>query len=598
VVPQPQIPLLLHDDVSAWRPPAPPDLSRFDAVELDCETTGLSWVRGDRPVGIAVRTPERSYYLPFAHRGGQNLDEATVKRWAERELRGKRVSNINTRFDVHMLRAWGVDLRDQGCTFHDVAHSAALLDDHRRRFALDVLALEELGEGKLDAGPGAHLWEMPAGAVAAYAERDVELVARLAAVYDPQLRAQSLERVQALEDAVIPVVVEMEANGMPLDLDLLDTWVTESQRIYEQIAWEIERSVGFLVNPDKTSDLMRLFKATGATWGVTETGKPSFTQDVMARERSKHPAIELVWRLGKLADLRSKYLLKYQRDQVDGVLYPSLNQLMTNEGGTISGRFSCVRPNVQQVLGKDKHRRLYGWLTEYGPHNFLVKRLFLPREGVWCSADMAQAEFRIFSSYSASARLLDIYRKNPHANFHKEVGKIVATQRPDVDHTRVKAVNFTNLYGGGPGSVAHTLGISREEAEEVCAAYHAAFPEASTLLNRASRVANDRGYVMTLYGRRARFKGPRWRRERVHKALNAVIQGSAADANKQILVNLYKARHELGVTLRQTIHDSVEADLTGDVPAYQAFLNQAHVELKVPLLWDVKTSPRSWGDVQ
>ena len=135
---QPPIPFT-GPSIDTWRPSAPPDLSAFDEIELDCETTGLDRF-DDRPVGLAIGTPKGTQYLPFAHRGGQNLDEAVVKRWAERELRGKRIRNLNTKFDLHQMASWGVDLRAQGNTYHDVAHSAALLDDHRKAFDLSTRA--------------------------------------------------------------------------------------------------------------------------------------------------------------------------------------------------------------------------------------------------------------------------------------------------------------------------------------------------------------------------------------------------------------------------------------------------------------------------
>src|SRR5689334_11828927 len=133
-----------HTDRPRWRPSTPPDLTGIDTIQLDGEFTGLRWFAGDRPVGWAVGFGDQRVYLPFGHQGGGNLDEETVKRWMRRELRGKRIENHTTAIDLHFARAWGVDLAEQGNTFHDVSHSAALLDDTRFRVNLADLSREFL----------------------------------------------------------------------------------------------------------------------------------------------------------------------------------------------------------------------------------------------------------------------------------------------------------------------------------------------------------------------------------------------------------------------------------------------------------------------
>src|SRR4051812_41321378 len=198
---------------SGWQPDAPPELLGEKKICLDAETDGLEWWNGSRPVGWAFLLPEsgRRGYLPFAHKGGGNLDEAIVKEWAHRELRGVHVENVNTKFDMHISRAWGVDLVAQDCTFGDVAHRAALLDDHRFRFNLEQLAQDFLGpdRGKVDLQlrDKGELHKLPAWEVASYAVEDVVLVNDLVNVTQPELTKQDLLRVLDLEQQVIPVVV-------------------------------------------------------------------------------------------------------------------------------------------------------------------------------------------------------------------------------------------------------------------------------------------------------------------------------------------------------------------------------------------------------
>src|SRR5690606_22920260 len=114
-------------------PEAPPDLSQDKIIFLNVEATGLRWWAGDLPLAISVFARNRGYYLPWGHSGLGNLSEEVVKEWARRELWNKFIVNINTRFDVHMLRKWGIDLEAQNNTVSDVGHMMALLDDHRLR---------------------------------------------------------------------------------------------------------------------------------------------------------------------------------------------------------------------------------------------------------------------------------------------------------------------------------------------------------------------------------------------------------------------------------------------------------------------------------
>ena len=117
-----------------WRPEAPPQLDGVDEIELDFETDGLKWWDGAKPIGVALRRPDgfRKYY-PWGHLGGGNLPEETMKRWFQREVRGKRITNSGIRFDQHMALNWDVNFEDQGNILSDVQHYAALLDDHRYR---------------------------------------------------------------------------------------------------------------------------------------------------------------------------------------------------------------------------------------------------------------------------------------------------------------------------------------------------------------------------------------------------------------------------------------------------------------------------------
>jgi DNA polymerase-1 len=586
--------------LDSWQPPEPPSLADVREIELDCETTGLRWWAGDLPIGIAVRLPDgKSYYLPWGHASG-NLDEAAVKRWCLRELRGKRITNLNTRFDVHMLRAWGVDLAELGCTVSDVGHYAALLDDHRKSFSLENISHDYLKSGKFTEVNGqridaTRMASYPAAVVAPYAERDVWLVGELKRVMWPLLEGEDLQQMRQLEDDLIFPVVEMECNGAPLDVEKLAQWTRQSEKDYTEALFSIYRQTGLRVNPDSSDDLQKLFHHLGLEiTAFTEKGRPSFTDAVL--KNIAHPVIQLVRRAGKLADLRSKYLCKYSNSVgPDGILRYALHQLRADEGGTVSGRFSSsglvngVGANIQQVMAVEKQVDSYG-------EDYIVRELFVPRAGLFLSSDAAQIEYRLFAHHAASPTVLKAYEDDPRVSFHKTVWNLVLPYKPDLKYKPLKNLNFAKLYGAGPRKLALMLGMTEGEARSVLRVYAQLFPEVDALLARASRLAEERGYVRTFIGRRMRFPD----KQRIHKALNGIIQGTAADVMKLKLIELYRTRRETGLTLRLTVHDEV----CGDVPDAEAaqrvdeILNQQTgflQELRVPILWETNVG-KNWKE--
>jgi DNA polymerase I-like protein with 3'-5' exonuclease and polymerase domains len=235
---------VVHNDV--WRPSTPPSLSNMHEIYLNVETTGLMWWEKDRPLSISLCLPDNTtHYLPWGHRGGGNLSEEVMKRWCEQELRGKRIVNINTRFDVHMLREWGIDLEAQGNTVSDVGHYAALLDDHRLYMNLDSLIKDYLKETPMQRLDESHMKDFSAGAVAPRSMYNALSVKRLRDLMWPMLEEQELQTVRALEDKVIYVTCEMEKNGAPIDEELLDRWIKESRRQLDKLLLKIAHEVGF-----------------------------------------------------------------------------------------------------------------------------------------------------------------------------------------------------------------------------------------------------------------------------------------------------------------------------------------------------------------
>ena len=620
---------LLFYSAAPGIPDALPELSRVSVVFLDTETTGLKWWDGDLPIGIAVgwygnAGAWHSRYLPFGHASG-NLEEEIVLRWAKRELRGKLLIGQNAKFDNHMLYEWGVDLEAQGCRWEDVSHLAALLDDLRakplpgrppRGFHLDDLARDYVGKEaqKLKITPSGQaidprrMAHYPASEIAPYAKKDVELTAQIYNALRPSVTEQGLDATLALESRCIYPTCEMERNPSPLDLSLLVKWEEETQAKVQRYFWEIHKETGIKFAAS-TKNWRALFKHCGIPNPavLTEGGEPSFTAET-TEAHLDHPLILTAIRMKNVESLRSKFILKYIHGSTKGAIYTSFHQLRGDDGGTISGRYSSsgynidgeqIGANLQQVFsGGKKNKNIADAIGD----RYEIKKLFIPDRGkLYVSADAAQIEYRILTHYTQAPEVVEAYRKDPRVSYHKIVMKMVQEVQPDIVYDALKVVNFSCVYGAGAATLSKTLGISLYETELFLEKYHQRFPEPKQLLNKAKRVATERGYVHTLLGRRARF--PRdlvnagWINAR--KALNAIIQGGAADEMKRKLCEAYEERKALGLTLRLTVHD----ELCGDVPDQQSadrleeLLNRQTGRYSIPILWDVATGP-NWQDAK
>jgi DNA polymerase-1 len=592
---------------SSWTPSAPPSLDGVSTVAIDLETTGLKWWEDDRPIGISITTSKGTQYLPFGHAGG-NLDEAVVKEWARREIRGKHLLGLNLKFDLHFMREWGVDLELQGCSVSDIAHTAALLDDHRTRFSLDRLVRDYLGETKIGADlDPTKFSELHAGSLAPRAEADSRQVWDLEQLLAPRLADEGLQRVKLLENQVLWVVCDMEKNGCPIDLDLLDTWTAASEQDYLRLLWQIYRASNMNVNPASPQHLAVLCRKLQLPITETEDGRPSFTNAVLSAYH--HPITDLVCKARKLASLRSKYLLKYQASvDSSGLLRYALHQLRADEGGTVTGRFSSsalmrgVGVNIQQVPSCERQR------DAIGP-DYLIRSLHRPASGQWLSADASQIEYRLFAGLSGATHVIAEYEKNPALSFHHVVWEQMKKLTP-ISYADLKTLNFAKLYGGGTARIASMLGLITPDqhatlkrthagsdhpllktANDVMQLYDRVLPEVAAMLAAATRDAQRDGFVTTALGRRARLDQKHFR------ALNRIVQGTAADLQKLKLVELHSQRQHTGLLLRFSVHDSIEGDCPDQqcADAVKKILNTQSLDTQIPILWDVSTGD-TWGE--
>lgn len=566
-----------------FHPVAPEQLAP-GPLAIDTETDGLDVFKGARPIGLSffAFSGAESGYLPWGHAAhGPQLDSALVKRWAQKTLAGRDLYFAHARFDVHMLREWGVDLEALGCRVHDVQFHAALLDEHKRSYSLDNLAKEYLNESKLEMKNKDNISKLSAAEVAPYAIQDAALTAKLAMKFADMLKHDELEEVAKLEDELIYCVCAMEKAGARLDVEKLHSWRRVCQNKYLQNLFSIHRAVGRKINVNSTQSLLQLFQLC-----KIEHESASVTYEDLERYADQHSAVRLALDARRYTHLLSKYLDKYiAAVEPSGIIRYNLNQLRSDTFGSVSGRFSSTDINIQQVFSEQNQ---VGVSSE-----FPIRELFIPEEGKqWISADASQVEFRLFAHYSKDAKVIGAYKRDPKTDFHQTVADLTGLSRYEAKH-----INFGSLYGMGVEKMIRQIQMSMPNVEagkieEMYKSYHKLFPAVKKLSREAMKLADERGFVKTFLGRRRRFaKG-----EKTHAALNAVIQGTAADLMKLKLRELYEARKDLGLTMRFTVHDEVDGDVPNE-PYYRdllkKFLDMPSLELRVPVLWDVETG-QNW----
>jgi DNA polymerase-1 len=613
------------------------------SVYMDFETEGLKWWKGHRSIGFSLWLPDgRSGYYPYKHKTGGNLPIDQVLEWRRKELRNVHITNLNTRFDVHISREDGVDLEEQGCTFSDVAHYAAELDDHRKQFSLEALCDDYLdGEHKVKTVDGVTLdptrmADYHPSMVAVRAVADVRQVHLLKEHFWPLLDSEDLQRIRELEDGIIPIVCECEKNGARIDLEKLHAWRKAVKKEIEQCARDIFDMTGLRVSPKVNKEMQKLFACCHVPLVRTENDKASFKDEVLQKHLDK-PPIAKARRMSKLLDLDTKYLKPYTErvDETTGILRFSLHQLRSQKDehdstavGTISGRFSSTAfedpqthekdgCNIQQVTKPAKQRKKYG-------DGYIIRELMLPDDGTYfLSADARQIEYRLFAHYANNPEITAAYAADPLLSFHERMHAKIQPYQPEFTYNDQKNLNFAYIYGAGLIKQAWMLGFITEEEfdqlssskdynnpklakmKEIRRIYERELPEVKPLIKRAVQAAegyadggtrvdrNGFGFVKTIMGRRSRFPGKR----RTHKALNAIIQGSAADIMKQKMIELHKSRKSTGFKMCWTVHDEVDGYVHDRRAANMVhqLLDRQSFKLKIPILWEVSIG-KNWAE--
>lgn len=577
------VPLFKPD--SDWTPPSePPRLDNVKVLAIDTETRdprlpdyGPGFIRQDAEIaGVSLATEDGGWYFPFNH--VENNCEWDVRAWLRDLLSFDRTYVFcNAMYDVEAL--WSMAATPGG-RWSDIQLQQALLNEEFvPGYSLDAISNYWVGAGKdtsvLDKALAAYgfpdrgyIGYLPARYVGQYATVDAMRTLQSYRAQLPHISAEELGDVLELEENLLQLTWQMRLNGIRFDREraryLREKFTEQSKFIHNTIYVDH----GTLIDPRSSKAIAKYCDQNGVKYPRTEKGNPSFTGDFL--ENHKSPVLAGIAKIRKLDKMVNDFIdpwLLYSN--TTGRIHAQWLLTASDEGGTKSGRLASKSPNMQQVPVRD---------PELGP---LMRSLFLPNEGErWAKFDANNQEIRIAVHYAirsgchGTEAIQAAYRENPHLDFHQMVADFADVARVDA-----KTISLGTLYGMSQRKMSVQLGFSAHHAEEVYRRYFEAAPYFRELANMCMQVAEERGYVRTLLGRRRHFTG----HQNLHKALNSVVQGTAADMIKQAMWDIWNEHQQVALL---TVHDELGYSVNGACH-YLAETIEGALTFEVPMVVDM-----------
>ena len=631
-----------------------PDLRSADEIAIDLETrdpdlksTGSGAISGNGEiVGFAVAVDGYKNYFPIAHEQGPNMDRKKTIEWFK-DICESPATKIfhNAMYDVCWIRNLGIKING---LIIDTMIASSLIDENRFSYTLNTLSWHHLSEGKNEArlnqaakerglDPKADMWRMPAMEVGAYAEKDAELTLKLWHKLKKIIIEDNLQDVFNLETDLFPCLVDMRHLGVRVDIEKANQLKTALAVKEENLLQQVKIETGVDTQIWAAASIAKVFDKLKLPYTRTEkTNSPSFTKNFISNHAN--PVVNMIAEARKINKVRTTFIDTILKHEHKGRIHADINQIRSDDGGTVTGRFSYSNPNLQQIPARD---------PETGP---LLRSLFIPEEGMkWGTFDYSQQEPRLVAHYALKFSLpsvnqiADSYETDPSTDFHKIVAEMAKIPR-----SQAKTINLGLFYGMGKAKLQGELGVSKEKSEELFTKYHSEAPFVKQLMNKVMKAAEARGQIKTLLGRRCRFpkyepvlRGADWgtyvppedhermlelqemgphlkdfegnivkdkngkpkrnywhqnstRRAFTYKALNKLIQGSAADMTKKAMVELYKE----GLVAHIQIHDELDFSVINELEAAMIKdIMENAVDLEVPNKVDYESGP-NWGEIK
>ena len=612
----------VHRMPSEWvMPDTFPDLSDYNEIAIDLETrdpgikdTGPGYIRKHgEVVGIAVAVDGWKGYYPIAHETPPNMDKELVTRWLRKQCSYESVNYIfhNSFYDVGWLKTMDIDIKGK---IIDTLIAAPLVDENRFRFDLNSLAKDYLQESKSETqlyeaakmwglDPKGELWKLPASHVGEYAEQDAAVTLRLWHYLQIEIQKQNLGNIFELETDLFPVLFKMKQKGVRVDLEKAEKIKNDLLAKENKILRSIKKLSGVDVEVWAATSVAKAFDSLSLSYDTTPTGKPKFDKNFLATHDS--PLAQMVVECREINKARTTFIESITKHSHRGRIHAEIHQMRSDQGGTVTGRFSYSNPNLQQIPAR--HAIL-------GP---LIRSIFILEKGCeWGIFDYSQQEPRLVVHYASmknftgADKFVDSYRDDSTTDFHDMVSEMA-----DIPRKQAKTINLGLFYGMGKGKLMSQLGVDQETATDLLESYNERVPFVKQLMNDTMNKAGKKGFLATLEGRRCRFDlwepTNEWgkkalpldqaereygehmiKRAWTYKALNRLIQGSAADQTKKAMIELDKEDYLAHIQVHDELDFSVASEK--DKSKIKDIMENC-VKLEVPSKVDVECGD-NWGD--
>jgi len=539
------------------------ELEKSESFCFDTETTGLDTITAEL-VGMSFATvPGKAWYVPVP----ENCEEANAlvarfKPIFSNPAIGKTAQNM--KFDIAVLGNYGIEI--QGPTFDTMLAHYLIEPDMRHN--MDLLAQTYLNyspvsietligkKGKLQTT----MRSAPLEEIKEYAAEDADITLQLRNILEPKLiETETLKIFNEIEMPLVPVLAGIEAAGVKLDSQALNEFSKELHQEIIKVQEEIWQHAGVefnIASPKQLGEILFDRLKIDGKPKKTATKQYQTGEDVLQKLVHKHPMVQLILDFRGLTKLKSTYVdtLPLLVSPVTGRIHTSYNQAVA-----ATGRLSSTNPNLQNIPIR----------TERGRE---IRKAFVPRneEYTLLSADYSQIELRIIASMSNDEAMKEAFRQGldihtaTAANIYN-----VPLEQVDRDMRRnAKSVNFGIVYGISAFGLSENLGIPRKEAAEIIDTYFATFPGIKKYMDSTMASAREKGYVETLMGRRRIIRDINsangvMRGFAERNAINAPIQGSAADMIKIAMINIYNEFQKRKLLSRMTmqVHDELVFDV-------------------------------------
>jgi DNA polymerase-1 len=584
------------------------DLGQAKMIAFDTETTGTNKMQAGL-VGLSfATTPGKGYYVPVGHRDGQQLPIDQVIEALRGPLTNPGIPKAghNLKYDYVMLARYGLQVEPLS---FDTMLAEWLRDPASRNLGLKSLAWVRLGVQMIEIeeliGKGRNqitMADVPIEQAAVYAAADAETVLRLV----PELRRDvvevgGFELFEKMEMPLIRVLAEMEMAGIGLDADFLQDMSATLETRMAELEKEVFNGVGVEFNLNSTQQLsealfdrLKLTPPEGTR--KTASGHYSTAAGVLEELESQSPVVARILEHRELAKLKSTYV-----DALPAQINPGTGRVHTSyqQTGSVTGRLASSDPNLQNIPIR----------SELGRE---VRKAFVAAPGhVLLGVDYSQVELRIVAHMADDKAMLDAFMADQdiHATTAAAVYDIPLDEVDGKQRRHAKAINFGLIYGMSAFGLTRSTDLTLAEAEDFVETYFTRFPGVKKFLDGLRKQVQKDEYVETLLGRKRYFPGlssqsnVNIRNRQLREAINAPIQGTAADIMKVAMLNLAAALKEAGLESRMLlqVHDELvlecpEHELASAARLVREKMSQAYA-LKVPLKTDARAGV-NWGKMK